>query len=95
MLHSRALNNKINRIYERALRTVYSDYKSSFSELLDEDGSFTIHQKNVQNLSIEIFKFQHGLSPIILGEIFKVNETIPYNLRTRNELLARNPKTKI
>ena len=95
MLHSRALNNKINRIYERALRTVYSDYKSSFSELLDEDGSFTIHQKNVQNLSIEIFKFQHGLSPTILGEIFKVNETIPYNLRMRNELLARNLKTKI
>ena len=35
MLHSRTLNNKINRIYERALRTVYSDYNSSFNKLLD------------------------------------------------------------
>ena len=26
MLHSRTLNNKINRIYERALRIVYSEY---------------------------------------------------------------------
>ena len=37
ILHSRTLNNKINRIYERALRTVYSDDNSSFNELLDKD----------------------------------------------------------
>ena len=29
-LHSRILNNTINRLHERALRIVYSDYKSSF-----------------------------------------------------------------
>ena len=92
MLHSRTLNNKINRIHERALRTVYSDYNSSFNELLDKDGSFTIHQRNVQSLAIEIYKYLHGLSPAILNEVFKVNETIPYDLRMRNELYARNPK---
>ena len=31
----------------------------------------------------------------ILSEVFKVNETIPYDLRMRNELYARNPKTVI
>ena len=93
MLHSRTLNNKINRIHERALRTVYSDYNSSFNELLDKDGSLTIHQRNVQSLAIEIFKYLHGLSPAILSKVFKVNETIPYDLRMRNELYARNPKT--
>ena len=93
MFHSRTLNNKINRIHERALRTVYSDYNSSFKELLDKDGSFTIHQRNVQSLAIEIYKYLHGLSPAILNEVFKVNETIPYDLRMRNELYARNPKT--
>ena len=56
MLHSRTLNNKINRIHERALRTVHSDYNSSFYELLDKDGSFTIDQRNVQSLEIEIYK---------------------------------------
>ena len=30
MCHSRALNNNINRIQERALRIVYSDYLSQF-----------------------------------------------------------------
>ena len=54
MLHSRTLNNKINRILERALRTVYSDYNSSFNELLGKDGSFRNHQRNVQSLAIEV-----------------------------------------
>ena len=65
MLHSR--NNKINSIHKRALRTVYPDYKSSFNDLLDTDVSFTIHQKNTQNLAIEIYKHLHGLSPKKLG----------------------------
>ena len=47
MLHSRNLNNKINRLHERALRIVYSDYKSSFNTLLERDGSFSIHHRNV------------------------------------------------
>ena len=55
MFHSRAPVNKINRIYYRGLRTVYSDYTSFFSELLDKDGSFAIHQRNVQSLVNEIF----------------------------------------
>ena len=42
-LHSRTLNNKISRIHKRALRTVYSEYNSSFNKLLDKNGSFTIH----------------------------------------------------
>ena len=70
MLHSRTLNNKINRIHERALRTVYADYNSSFNELLDKDGYFTIHQRNAQSLAIEIYKYLHGLSPAILSEVF-------------------------
>ena len=56
MLHSRTLNNKINRIYERALRIVYSEYNSSFNELIDKDGSFIIRKKNVQSSTIEIYK---------------------------------------
>ena len=93
MLHSRTLNSKINRIHERALRTVYSDYNSSFNELLDKDGSFTIHQRNVQSLAIEIYKYLHDLSPAILSEVFKGNETIPYDLRMRNKLYGRNLNT--
>ena len=93
MLRSRILNNKINHIHERALRTVYSDYNSPFNKVLDKDSSFTIHQRNFQSLAIEIYQYLHGLSPAILSEVFKVNKTIPYDLRMRNELYARNRKT--
>ena len=51
MLHSITLNNKINHIHERALRTVYSDYNSSFYELLDKDDTFTIYQKKCPKFS--------------------------------------------
>ena len=40
MFHSHNLNNKINRIHERALRLVYQN-KLSFSGLLDLDNSVT------------------------------------------------------
>ena len=52
-------------------------------------------KKNAQSLEIEIYKYLRGLSPLILGEVFKVIETIPYDLRMRNELYARNQKSKI
>ena len=65
MLHSSAMNNKAICIHERALRMIYSDYKSSFNKLRDKDGSFTINQKNVQNLVVEIYKYLHGLSSTV------------------------------
>ena len=60
MLHSRALNNKINRIHERASKIVYFDYNSFFNEFLDKDVSLTIHQRNVQSLATENYKYLHG-----------------------------------
>ena len=85
MLHARTLNNKINLLHERALRIVYSDYKSSFNTLLEKDGSFSIHHRNIQSLAIEIHKFLHGLSPAIMGDILKLNRP-----RTCNLKIARN-----
>ena len=39
-------NNKINRVHMRILTNVYSDYKSSFKDLPNKDGSFASLQKN-------------------------------------------------
>ena len=57
MFHSRTINNKINRLHERALRIVYSDFKSSFEGLLLKGNSFSIHERKIQSLAIEIYKF--------------------------------------
>ena len=48
--------------------------------------------KSVQSLAIEIYNYLHGLSTTILSEPFNVNETVPYNLKMRNELHAQNQR---
>ena len=49
MFDSRSINNKINRF-------VYNDFKSSFKNLLEKDGTVSIHVKNLQKLKTEMFK---------------------------------------
>ena len=93
MLHSRIINNKINRIHERALRSVYSDHVSSFDELLKKDRPVSIHHRNNQSLAIEVYKFFHGLSSSIMKNVFHLNTNFPYNLRLCSERYCRNPKT--
>ena len=75
MFHSRSINTRINRIHERALRIVFKDDKSTFDELLSISGSFTIHQRNIQTLAIELYKVYYGLSPKIMNQIFPLNLT--------------------
>ena len=84
LLHSRTLNNKINRLHERALRIGYSDYKLSVNTLLEKDGSFSNHHKNIQSLAIEIYKFLHGPSPDIMGEIIKLHRPSPIFFGSKN-----------
>ena len=92
MFHSRNLNNKINRIHERALRLVYQN-NLSFSELLDLDNSVTVHQKNLQVLVTEIYKVKHGIAPEIMKDIFELQNP-SYNLRsTCNQFRRENIKT--
>ena len=56
MFHNRTLNNKINRLHERALRIVYKNEKLTFQELLDKDDSVTIHHRNLQRVATEMYK---------------------------------------
>ena len=70
MFHSRGLNNKINRIHERALRITYNDKSSSYGELLTKDRSVAIHHRNIIALVKEIYKVMQGISPPLLNEVF-------------------------
>ena len=47
MFQNRTLNNKINKLHERALRLTYEDENSTFSELLEKDKSVTFHERNI------------------------------------------------
>ena len=92
MFHSRHLNNKINRIHERALRIAYKDYKSSFNTLLEKDNSVSIHAKNLQILMIEMFKTKGNINLPFMKEIF-CERTVTYNLRNYNEFLLPRVRT--
>ena len=70
MFTSRYLNNALNNIHERALRLIYNDHEKSFNSILTENNLKTIHQKNLEFLAIEIYKFQNDLSPPIMNDIF-------------------------
>ena len=70
MCHSRTLNNKINKLHERALRQVYTDKNLTFEQMLEKDGSVTIHQRNLQKLATEMYKVKNGLSPKIMADLF-------------------------
>ena len=62
MFHGRVLNRKINHLQGRPLKIVYKDSISSFHELPQKDHSFTIHDRNIESLAIELSKIKENFS---------------------------------
>ena len=91
MFHSRSLNNKINKLHERALRLVYKNDNLNFQELLDLDNSVTVHQKNLQRLAIEMYKVKNNIAPIHMQNLFD-ERIISTNLRKQTTWIV--PKTR-
>ena len=52
---------------------VYQDNASSFTE---KDNSATIHNRNIQLLTTELFKVKIGLSPPYINEIWKMHSVV-------------------
>ena len=92
MFHSRTLNNRMNKLHERALRLTYKEPHLTFEELLIKDKSFTIHHRNLQQLAIEMYKVHMNLSPDIMQSIFQESSN-PYNLRNKNPFKGHNVRT--
>ena len=91
MYCKRKSNNLINRIHERALRIAYNDYISDFNSLLRKDNTVTIHQRNIQVLTTEIYKTLNDLNPTLMKEVFCVKE---HKFFTRKQNLTYpNPRT--
>ena len=80
MCYNCSLNHKINRLHERCLRSIYSDKKSNFDQLLDKDESVSMHHENIQKLGIKMFKVLKGENPQILNEIFRIRDKASYQL---------------
>ena len=92
MFHNRTLNRKINKLHERALRIVYKNENLTFQELLDKDGSVTVHHRNLRKLATEMYKIKNHLSPLPMQALFseKFNS---YNLRNKPSWKRDNVRT--
>ena len=93
MFHSRTVNQRINKIHERALKLVYcNDRQLSFENLLQKDNTVSIHQRNLQALALEVFKVKNGYSPQILTDNFEFADR-PYDLRNPSVLKRKKDRT--
>ena len=79
---SRSLNNKINRIHERAPHVVYRDKKSTFDEFFEKGTSVKIHLKYLEVFVTEIFNVQNETSVAIITIVFPIflETTVTLNL---------------
>ena len=92
MFYNRKTNEKINKLHERSLRTLYNDYTLSFNDLLRKDKSVTTHVRNLRPLATEMFKVKNNLSPSFIVELFPEFET-RYKLRNKREFIRPKVKT--
>ena len=58
---------KIKHLHDRCLRLTYCDKNSSYEELLEKDGSVSIHHRNLAILQYEI---KNELAPMITTNVF-------------------------
>ena len=81
---------KIEKIQERALRFLYNDHRSSYSELLEKSGRCTMHVSRLRVLRIEIFKTLKHLNPPFMSDIFKIKSS-RYSSRNPYDLQHHRP----
>ena len=55
---------------------IYEDSTSSFDALLEKDMSFSVHNKNIQQLALEMYKKAHGLTSSAISSLFSYSSTI-------------------
>ena len=92
LFHSSELNRKTNHIHQRALRIIYRDNSSSFTELLKKDNSVCIHYRNIQSLTIELYKVKHTISNSLILDVFPLR-SVDYNLRTQTDFIKPSANT--
>ena len=100
MYQSRIINNEINSLHYRALHRVHNDNVSSFEDLLQKDGSLTIHQQNLPSLTVEIFEVIKNIAPPPMSDIFTKShnfctDNVSANTRSNSIFYnAHNPRTR-
>ena len=73
-------NQKLEKIQEIALRILFADYNSSYTELLGRVGTTTLLIQRLRLIALTVFKSLHGLNPPCLNDMFTPKQ-VPYRMR--------------
>ena len=79
---------KLEQIQERALRAVYCDKSSSYSDLLEMTNLCTLKNRRIQDIAILMYKVRNNLRPSYITSLFR-NSNTKYNLRNNDYVLPR------
>ena len=90
MFYSKNSAKNINAVHERSLWIVRNDYYSLYPILLEEAHQITFHQRCINSLIIEVYKYLTGHSPHIMNDIFDLRENA-YNLQNSHIFQTENP----
>ena len=75
---------KLEKLQERALRFVYNDTFSSYSDLLKKGNFLSLSAYRIYFLGVEVFKSKRNMNPAYINQLFH-SRNIPYQLRDRNK----------
>ena len=76
----RGFGHKRNKIHDRSLSLLLKNYKDDFQDLLKSSGDISIHQRCINSLLTEVYKYIHGFSPELMKEVLFTRANI-YNTR--------------
>ena len=93
MFSSKGCYKTINKIHERSLRLILNDFESLFNSLLSTLNEKTIHQRYINVLLTEVYKYLNGYSADLINEVFYLRQN-HYNLRNFNVFATENPHNK-
>ena len=86
--------SKMERIQFRALKFVYNDFNTSYTELLARANLPTLQLHRKREILVEVFKSVNKMSPSFMWDLFKVKD-ITYNLRSNRNVCLNHCRTKI
>lgn len=93
MFCTRKFNLRLNRVHEGALKRISEDCTSSFSDLVTLLNEKPVHQKCINFVMEEVFKYLNGLSPSLMNKVCRLKLNY-YNLGIFNQFETYISKTK-
>ena len=92
MFCSKKSTKKINAVHERSLWITLKDSESPYILLLEEAHQITFHQRCIDYLMIEVYKYLNGISPDMMNDIFKLRKNV-HNLQNFHIFQTENPRS--